>query len=71
LSWYGAVVKTAKMTNAQTLAGIAVVLVVVGILLVVIGMPTGTTGLAIFGGVIIGLAVIVGVVGLGMNAFRR
>jgi hypothetical protein len=60
-----------KQTNAQTLSGMAMVLVLVAIAFVVIGVTTGVYEMAIFGAVILGVAVVLGIVGAGMHAFRR
>ena len=64
-------VERVKESKAQTLAGTAIVLVIVAILFVVIGVLTRTFELAVFGGGILGLAIILGLVGMGMSAFRR
>lgn len=60
-----------KQTNAQTLAGVAIVLVAAALLFVVIGVSSEQFGTAIFGAILLGLAVLIGVVGIGMNSFRR
>jgi Zn-dependent membrane protease YugP len=60
-----------KQTTGQTLAGVAMVLVVAALLFVVIGLVANTPAAAVFGGVLLGLAVLIGVVGVGMNAFQR
>lgn len=60
-----------KQSPAQTLAGMAVVLVIAALLFVVIGISTDTIPAALFGGGLFGAAVLIGVVGIGMNAFRR
>jgi hypothetical protein len=61
----------AKMTNAQVLAAMAGGFVVVAILFIVIAGATETFALATFGGILMAIGVLAGVVGIGMNAFRR
>jgi len=60
-----------KESKAQTLTGMAIVLVIAAILFIAIGMPTESYGMAIFGAILLGLAMIVGLVGMGIHSFRR
>jgi Na+-transporting methylmalonyl-CoA/oxaloacetate decarboxylase gamma subunit len=60
-----------KESKGQTLSGVAIVLVIAAILLVVIGVSTESFGAAVFGAVLLGLAILVGIVGMGIHAFRR
>ncbi|TFD51955.1 hypothetical protein E3T46_07655 [Cryobacterium sp. Hh11] len=60
-----------KESKGQTLSGVAIVLVVAAIVFIAIGVPTENFEMAIFGAIILGLAVLVGIVGMGMHTFRR
>jgi len=60
-----------KESKGQTLSGVAIVLVIAAILLVVIGVATESAGTAMFGAVLLGLAILIGIVGMGIHAFRR
>jgi hypothetical protein len=60
-----------KMSNAQVLAAMAGGFVVLAILFITAGMATETSELAAFGGVLMGIGVLAGIIGVGMNAFRR
>jgi hypothetical protein len=69
------------MTNNQNLLGsrarsatlvrTSVVLVVVGIVLAIVGALTELWGLAIVGGVALGIGVVVGVIGAVVSSTRR
>jgi hypothetical protein len=60
-----------KMSNAQVLAAMAGGFVVLAILFITAGMSTETSELAAFGGVLLGVGVLAGLIGAGMHAFRR
>ena len=60
-----------KESKGQTLSGVAIVLVIAAILLVVVGASINSGGTAMFGAVLLGLAIFVGIVGMGIHAFRR
>jgi len=60
-----------KESKGQTLSGVAIVLVIAAILLVVVGASINSSGTAMFGAVLLGLAILIGIVGMGIHAFRR
>lgn len=60
-----------KMSTAQVLAAMGGGFVVLAIVFITVGMATETSELAAFGGVLMGIGVLTGVIGVGMKAFRR
>ena len=67
----GMAIERMKDSKAQTLTGTSIVLVIAAILFIAIGVPTESYGMAIFGSILLVLALVVGLIGMGMHWFRR
>ena len=60
-----------KASKGQTLSGVAIVLVIASIVFFAIGVRTENFEMTIFAAVILGLAVLIGIVGAFVHFIRR